>query len=62
MKCDHAIIAADTPSVASNAHENDPVMTPSAKMIAARRPWVDAIDMIARLLGPGLAVPMKYAV
>jgi hypothetical protein len=30
-------------------------------MNAAFLPEVVAIDMIARLLGPGLAVPTKYA-
>ncbi len=34
-------------------------MTPAANANAVLRPDVLAIDMIARLLGPGLVVPTK---
>lgn len=56
---DHASSAAEMPSVAIVAQNIDPVITPSANANAALRPWFAATDMIARLLGPGLAVPMK---
>lgn len=60
-KPEYAVSAADRPSAASIAQKNEPDMTPAANANAARRPEVLAIDMIARLLGPGLAVPTKYA-
>jgi hypothetical protein len=50
---------ADKPSDASNAQKNEPDTTPSAKVSADFLPALMASDMIARLLGPGLAVPTK---
>ncbi|AKC71621.1 hypothetical protein MB84_22445 [Pandoraea oxalativorans] len=48
--------------MATVAQNNEPDMTPSANVSAGRRPWLAAMDMIARLLGPGLAALTKYAV
>jgi hypothetical protein len=52
---------AERPSAASIAQKKEPDITPAANENAARRPETLAIDMIARLLGPGLAQPTKYA-
>jgi hypothetical protein len=61
MNCDHATSAAEMPAEATVAQNIDPEITPSAKARAALRPRCAAMDMMARLLGPGLATPTKYA-
>jgi hypothetical protein len=56
---EHSERSALSPSDAITLQKADPTSTPIANNSAGIRPMRMATLMIARLLGPGVAVPMK---